>query len=64
MTRRDALVAVAGVLGVVYAPRTPGRVNTDLRLVLDNNESIEVVYRGQVARITPAEIMAALTRKG
>jgi hypothetical protein len=36
----------------------------DLRLVLDGTDGIEVVYRGQVVRITPAEVMAALSKKG
>ncbi len=71
MNRRDAVRVVAGLAGMIWgqpalslaasqsqqAQRPNGQ---GLRLVLDGQEFIEVVYRGQRVAIGPQEIIDAL----
>lgn len=66
MTRRDAVRVVVGAAGVIWGQPVAGqqqqqqRSGSGLRLVLDGQDFIEVVYKGQRRAIAPQEIMDAL----
>lgn len=65
ISRRDALVAVAGVTGFIHGRETPVAQSYDATMVLalDRVRYISVVYRGREARITPEELLLALSGK-
>lgn len=66
MTRREAIVAVAGVMGVMHGSPFVDPLHAGQRaltLPLDGIEGIVVQYRGQRVLLSPEDIMRALAGK-
>lgn len=65
LTRRQALVTVAGIVGTLHArPVASTQYGRVMLLVLDDVQEIQIRYRGRVASVNPTMVIDALSGKG
>jgi hypothetical protein len=60
LDRREMILALTGIVGFIEGAR---QKDGPIRLVLDATPGIEVIFQGRKITITPAEIMASLTKR-